>query len=59
MSQDAEASHASAPDRPEPPLAPLDGLEEIPTDEHVARFEAVHDRLRARLDDGPAHEAGG
>lgn len=59
MPQDAEAPRASAPDRPEAPLAPLEGLDELPTDQHVARFEAVHDRLRARLDDGPvADEAG-
>lgn len=33
------------------PLEPLDGLDELPTGEHVARYEAVHERLRARLDD--------
>ncbi|WP_277210731.1 hypothetical protein [Isoptericola croceus] len=51
MSHDAEAPRASSPDRPETPLAPLDGLDDLPTDQHVARFETVHDRLRALLDD--------
>ncbi|MFV2142673.1 MULTISPECIES: hypothetical protein [Isoptericola] len=59
MSQDAEAPRAPAPERPESPLAPLDGLDELSTDQHVARFEAVHDRLRARLDDGPADDEAG
>lgn len=27
----------------------LDGLEELPPADHVARFEAVHDVLRAHL----------
>lgn len=28
----------------------LAGLDDLPLEEHVARFGAVHDRLRARLD---------
>ena len=51
----------------EPPLAvpagepvggagdPFADLEDLPLEEHVARFEAVHDALRARL----AGEPGG
>jgi hypothetical protein len=38
-------------------LAPLDGLDALPVTEHVARFEAVHDALRARLESRPT--AGG
>lgn len=30
-------------------LDTLDGLDELPPAEHVARFEAVHDALRAHL----------
>ncbi|ACZ30370.1 hypothetical protein Xcel_1339 [Xylanimonas cellulosilytica DSM 15894] len=36
-------------------LSGLDDLDELPVAEHVARFEAVHDALRARL----AGEPGG
>ena len=36
-------------------VAPLlDGLEELPPAEHVARFEAVHEQLRDRLSGGAA-----
>lgn len=31
----------------------LDGLDDLPVAEHVARFTAVHDALRARLDGAP------
>jgi hypothetical protein len=30
-------------------LDALDGLDDLPPAEHVARFEAVHDALRAHL----------
>jgi hypothetical protein len=30
-------------------LGALDGLDDLPPAEHVARFEAVHDALRAHL----------
>ncbi|WP_125776669.1 hypothetical protein [Antribacter gilvus] len=30
-------------------LGLLDGLEDVPPADHVARFEAVHDALRAQL----------
>ncbi|MFI6426658.1 hypothetical protein [Promicromonospora sp. NPDC050880] len=30
-------------------LDALDGLDELPPADHVARFEAVHDALRAHL----------
>ncbi|WP_402466235.1 hypothetical protein [Isoptericola aurantiacus] len=56
MSQDSvEAGTASSPDDP---LAPLAGLDELPVAEHVGRFEAVHDRLRARLDQDDTDGAG-
>ncbi len=32
----------------------LDGLEDLPVAEHVARFEAVHEELSARLSGGAA-----
>mgnify|MGYP000209319920 CR=1 FL=1 len=31
-------------------LSDLRGLADLPVVEHAARFDAVHDRLRARLD---------
>lgn len=46
MSQDAD-EHLSVVD-------PFAGLDELPVAEHVARFEAVHDGLRARLAGEPA-----
>ncbi|MEG3613889.1 hypothetical protein [Isoptericola haloaureus] len=39
-------------------LTPLDGLEDLPTGEHPSRFEAVHQHLRARLDDPGTDGAG-
>ncbi len=44
----------TAPRADDPALAPLEGLDELPVAEHVARFEAVHDALRARLESRPA-----
>jgi hypothetical protein len=41
MSQDADESR--------PVVDALADLDELPVAEHVARFEAVHDALRARL----------
>lgn len=32
------------------PLAPLEGLDDLPLGDHVAAFEATHDALRARLE---------
>lgn len=40
MSQDADESQT---------VEPLADLDELPVADHVARFEAVHDALRARL----------
>lgn len=46
MSLDArELSSAVVPDYTDP----FADLHELPVGEHVARFEAVHDALRARL----------
>ncbi|MDO8144726.1 MULTISPECIES: hypothetical protein [Isoptericola] len=50
MSDDATAVGDQPTDRTTS-LAPLDGLDDLPTTEHPARFEAVHEHLRARLDD--------
>jgi hypothetical protein len=49
MSHDAQVPRASE-SVPDDPLAPLDGIDDLPTAEHVGRFEAVHDRLREQLD---------
>jgi hypothetical protein len=46
MSQDADTGDAVT----SPSLAPLEGLDQLPVHEHVARFEAVHDALAARLE---------
>lgn len=46
MSNDADTSAAAA----SPPLAGLDDLDQLPVHQHVARFEAVHDALAARLE---------
>ncbi|MFF2453637.1 hypothetical protein [Isoptericola sp. NPDC058082] len=60
----AEAPAAARP-TPRPPRAPgadtgprtgvdeLEGLDDLPVAEHVERFAAVHDALRARLDGAP------
>jgi hypothetical protein len=37
-------------------LASLEGLDELPVDEHVAVFEAAHDRLRSALADAGSRE---
>ncbi|WP_218926052.1 hypothetical protein [Xylanimonas oleitrophica] len=39
--------------------AALEGLDGLPLDEHVSRFEAVHDRLRARLEAEPRDSGAG
>ncbi|GAB2477102.1 hypothetical protein [Xylanimonas ulmi] len=55
MSQDGSGTRVEAggPDA----VAPADllaDLDDLPVSEHVARFEAVHDTLRARLAGEPA-----
>ena len=37
---------------PDTAVGELEGLDDLPVAEHVQRFTAVHDALRARLDDG-------
>lgn len=39
-------------------LGPLDDLDALPVAEHAARFEAVHDALRARLESRPTPGGG-
>lgn len=48
MSHDAQVPRASE-SIPSGALAPLDDIDDLPTEQHVARFEAVHDRLREQL----------
>ncbi len=55
MSQDGETNEAAAL----PPLAPLEGLDDLPVHDHVTRFEAVHEALAARLDGADDGSAGG
>jgi len=40
------------------PDALLAGLDDLPLEEHVGRFAAVHDALRARLDGEPDPASG-
>lgn len=40
-------------------LASLEALQDQPVEEHVAVFEAAHDRLRAVLSEGAEAPAGG
>jgi hypothetical protein len=63
MSQDAEApgpARAEVEHAPDTVAESLTGLADLPVEEHVARFAAVHDRLRARLEgqDSPAAGTG-
>ncbi|GAB4086217.1 hypothetical protein GCM10028784_28470 [Myceligenerans cantabricum] len=46
----ADGLAAPGPESPvERALTALDGLEDLPTGEHVARFEHVHDALRTHM----------
>jgi hypothetical protein len=53
MSQDGETGVAGGS-----PLGPLDDLEDLPVHDHVARFEAVHETLVARLEGSQDVSAG-
>lgn len=53
----ADAFAPRAAEAPQDALAPLEGLDELPVAEHVARFEALHEALRIRLETPPT--AGG
>jgi hypothetical protein len=55
MSQDGETNVGAA----RLPLAPLDGLDDLPVHDHVTRFEAVHEALAGRLDGSDDTSAGG
>lgn len=58
MSHDAQVPRASESIH-DGALAPLDDIDELPTEQHVARFEAVHDRLREHLDSRDADDEAG
>lgn len=53
MSQDGETGVPG-----ESPLGPLDDLDDLPVHDHVARFEAVHETLVARLEGSQDASAG-
>jgi hypothetical protein len=53
MSQDAQHEGTVEPVGPDDVLAPVRDLEDLPTAEHVERFEAVERQLKERLDDDP------
>ncbi|GAA1968478.1 hypothetical protein GCM10009718_00030 [Isoptericola halotolerans] len=54
MPHDAQEQRAS-----DSVLAPLVGLDDLPTDEHVARFQAVYDGLSAQLDSRATDDGAG
>ncbi len=63
MTQDTGPRESGEPTPAAPDVAPdgavdlsLEGLDDLPLAEHVARFTAVHDALRARLDTPAQHD---